>query len=69
MHKVLVVLLAFTAVGCTSQAGPFVTNISSDGRGGLTVEKCMMLLNRNLNTVENSQCTNTNITLTQSNGK
>ena len=28
--------------GCVSTAGPFVTNISSDGRGGLVIEKAMV---------------------------
>jgi type IV secretion system protein VirB7 len=69
MRIVLAIIFTFTAVGCTSQAGPYVTNISSDGRGGLTVEKCMMVLNRSITTVENSNCTNTNIALTQTAGK
>ena len=30
--------------GCTT-AGPFVTNISSDGKGGLTIEKKIVHLN------------------------
>lgn len=60
--------LLFVAVAvsaCTSEAGPFVTNISSDGRGGINVEKCMVKLDRNINTVEASQCTSNNITLSQ----
>jgi len=60
-----VLFVAFAVSACTSQAGPFVTNISSDGRGGLNVEKCMVKLDRNINTVEASQCTNTNITLSR----
>lgn len=66
MRKLLVVSLIFSAVtmtGCSSKAGPFVTNISSDGRGGLTVEKCMVRLDRTINTVESSDCTNTSIAL------
>ncbi len=42
--------------GCASTAGPFVTNISSDGQGGLIVEKCMVRLDRTINTVEASNC-------------
>jgi hypothetical protein len=40
---------AITAVmlisGCTSNAGPYVTNISSDGNNGLNIEKCMVHYN------------------------
>lgn len=63
----IAVLLAAVLSGCASQAGPFVTNISSDGRGGLVIEKCMVRLDRMINTVESANCTNTPITLT-SNG-
>lgn len=61
-------LLGFAVIaavtGCASQAGPFVTGISSDGRGGIVVEKCMVRLDRMINTVEASSCTNSNIALT-----
>lgn len=66
MKKLLAVSLVITAItmtGCSSKAGPFVTNISSDGRGGLVVEKCMVRLDRTINTVESSDCTNTSIAL------
>lgn len=66
MKKILAVSLALATIalaGCSSKAGPFVTNISSDGRGGLTVEKCMVRLDRTINTVESSDCTNTSIAL------
>ncbi|MDQ9451136.1 hypothetical protein RF145_08040, partial [Escherichia coli] len=49
MKKVILSLVFLSSVilaGCSSQAGPFVTNISSDGRGGLVVEKCMVRLDR-----------------------
>jgi len=36
-------LIATVAVGCTT-AGPFVTNISSDGQGNLIIEKQKVLL-------------------------
>lgn len=69
MKKVILPLLfatSFIISGCSSQAGPFVTNISSDGRGGLVVEKCMVRLDRMINTVESSSCTNSSITLSSS---
>ena len=64
--KLMLLSILAIAAGCTSQAGPFVTNISSDGRGGLVVEKCMISLQRQLATVENSGCVETNITLSGS---
>jgi type IV secretion system protein VirB7 len=66
MSKIVFVALAVVLAGCASKAGPFVTNISSDGRGGLVVEKCMVRLDRTISTVESSDCTNTNITLSHS---
>ena len=66
MKKVILSLVFLSSVilaGCSSQAGPFVTNISRDGRGGLVVEKCMVRLDRMINTVESSSCTNSSITL------
>lgn len=65
MRKIILPVVALAISGCASQAGPFVTNISSDGKGGLVVEKCMVRLDRMINTVEASSCTNTSITLTK----
>ncbi len=53
----------FSLLGCTSQAGPFVTNISSDGAGGLVIEKCMVSLQRQIHTMQNADCTNSTIHL------
>jgi hypothetical protein len=63
--KITLLAVGVSAIlaGCTSQAGPFVTNISSDGHGNLIVEKCMMELQRQINTVENSNCNDTTISL------
>lgn len=55
--RVLTVLVVATLAGCTSKAGPFVTSVSSDGRGNLIVEKCMVSLQRQLSTVQNEDCT------------
>ncbi|MDA8156280.1 MAG: hypothetical protein M0Z52_07490 [Actinomycetota bacterium] len=66
MKKFLLVIFLFLGLaGCASEAGPFVTNISSDGRGGIVVEKCMVDLNRYTQTVDARDCTETNITLYQ----
>lgn len=59
----LITLVILGLASCTSKAGPFVTNISSDGTGNLTVEKCMVKLDRNLSTVENDDCMSTTIYL------
>jgi hypothetical protein len=48
--------------GCTS-AGPFVTNISSDGRGNLIIEKTNVKLNAFMGTVSNEGGTTTTIKL------
>lgn len=64
-HLILFIPLALALAGCVSEAGPFVTDISSDGRGGIVVQKCMVKLQRQINTVEASNCTSTDITLSQ----
>ena len=55
-------LLLVTLAGCTT-AGPFVTNISSDGRGGLNIEKQKVEYNMFLGVVSNTETTNSNIQL------
>lgn len=42
--------------GCASTAGPFVTNVSMDKKGNLQIEKCMVSLNRWINTIDNEDC-------------
>lgn len=63
MAKVALAVVAIGIAGCTSRAGPFVTNVSSDGRGNLVVEKCMVELQRQISTVQNTDCTTTSIAL------
>ena len=60
---VLVAGIALLSLGCASTAGPFVTNISSDGQGGLVVEKCMVKFEQFTSTVSNDNCTSTTIIL------
>ena len=64
MTKMTVAAIVGTAAlaGC-STAGPFVTNIGNDGRGGITVEKCMVHLNAFMGVVSNSDCTNMDVQL------
>lgn len=57
----LVAILGFTIVtGCTT-AGPFVTNISSDGQGNLIIEKSLVKMNAFMGTVSNEGGTTTTI--------
>lgn len=60
--RVALSALAFLFAGCTT-AGPFVTSISSDGRGGLIVEKSMVKYNSFMGTVSNENTTTTTIRL------
>ena len=66
MNKVVILigisLILITLTGC-STAGPFVTNISSDGRGGLNIEKQKVQYNAFLGIVTTSETTNSNIQL------
>lgn len=64
MTRPLIVTLAVLILsGCASRAGPFITNISSDGQGGLTIEKCMAKFDPWMSTVNNDECTSSNIRL------
>jgi hypothetical protein len=38
---IFVVILCFVLTGCT-YAGPFITNVSQNKDGTLTIEKCMV---------------------------
>lgn len=60
--RTAIAAFALLATGCTT-AGPFVTSISSDGRGGLIVEKSMVKYNSFMGTVSNENTTTTTIKL------
>lgn len=62
MKKVVLLALAIATGGCTT-AGPYVTNISSDGRDGLNVEKCAVKLNAFMGVVSTSDCTSQHLVL------
>ncbi len=57
-----VLIIPIILLGCSS-AGPFVTNISSDGRGGLNIEKQKVQYNAFLGVVSTEETTQTNIQL------
>ena len=52
----IAVLLALALVGCTTHAGPFVTNISTAGPGKLLVEKCMADMSSATGAMSMGQC-------------
>ncbi|MCX5795940.1 MAG: hypothetical protein NTY77_10635 [Elusimicrobia bacterium] len=60
MRTLALALLAAALCSC-STAGPYVTNISSNGAGMLTIEKCMAHLNAFTGVINNSDCTSTQI--------
>ena len=61
-RKLALVLVAGLFASC-STAGPFVTSISSDGRGNLIVEKSMVKYNSFTGTVSNESTSTTTIRL------
>lgn len=68
LKKSIFALFSAVAVlaGC-STAGPYVTNISSDGRNGLNIEKCSVQMNAFMGTVTNINCISQNVQLSRSN--
>lgn len=60
--KLVILSISLVVVGgCSSKAGPFVTNISSDGNGKLSVEKCMVTYSPWMSTVSNDNCNSTSM--------
>jgi len=62
--KIVTALLLLASGGCSS-AGPFVSSISSDGRGGLNIEKQKVEYNWLLGVVTTTETTTSNIQLAQ----
>lgn len=60
MKKILIIASMLILSACTN-AGPFVTNISSNGNNSLIIEKCQVHMNAFMGTVSNDNCTSTNI--------
>lgn len=55
MKNIITIIAIIALSGCTT-AGPFVTNVSPDGHGGLIVEKCKVNYNGFLGTIDMGQC-------------
>ena len=60
MKKIMMIGWTLLLAACTN-AGPFVSNISSDGNSGLIIEKCQVHMNAFMGTVSNDNCTTTQI--------
>lgn len=63
MPRYMFLALLAASLGACTTAGPYVTNISSDGNYGLTVEKCSVHMNAFMGTVSTGDCTSQNLKL------
>jgi type IV secretion system protein VirB7 len=63
--KIGVILGIFAFLTGCSSAGPYVTNVSSDGNNGLNVEKCSVEFNSFTGTISNTNCSSQHIKLTR----
>ena len=54
--------LVIVLSACTT-AGPYVTNISSDGNNGLNIEKCQIKADAYMGTISTTGCTSSHINL------
>jgi hypothetical protein len=64
MKKLTLAALPLILAAC-SHAGPFVTNVSSDGANGLNIEKCLVEHNSFTGTVSTSNCTSQKVQLSR----
>ena len=58
-----IIILSLIVLQSCSSAGPFITNISSNGSNGLNIEKCIVKHNGFTNTISNGNCTTQHIQL------
>lgn len=65
MKKLILGLCVVALASACTTAGPFVTNISSDGTNGLNIEKCSLYFNSFSGTVSNKNCTTQKIQLSR----
>ena len=59
----LLVLSLFVIVGCSMKetAGPFITSISHEGEGRLSIEECMLQFGPWAGTLTTTDCSRTSI--------
>lgn len=64
MKKLLLIVFALSAVsGCTTMSGPYVTNVASDGKDGLIVDKCMVSFDGFWGIISTTNCSSQTIPL------
>lgn len=56
MLRIVLLYVLAILTSCATTAGPFVTSISADGRGNLTVEKCSVQMDPWMGSVSNKDC-------------
>ncbi len=63
MKKIITCVFIVLSVSACSSAGPYVTNISSDGNNGINIEKCKVHFNSFTGNVSTGVCTTQSIKL------
>lgn len=63
MKKISILIIACLTTACTT-AGPYITNVSSDGANGLNIEKCKVQYNAFLGVISTGDCSTSIIKLT-----
>jgi hypothetical protein len=64
LFKIIIMFYAVVLLASCTTAGPYVTNISSDGANGLNIEKCKVELNMFLGVVNTGDCYSSSLKLT-----
>jgi len=63
MKKIVFLITSVVLISACTTAGPYVSNISSDGDNGLNIEKCGVKMNAFMGTVSTTDCTTQHIKL------
>lgn len=64
MKKRLILILFILSLSACSTAGPYVTNISSDGANGLNIERCKVEFNHFIGYISTGDCSTSTLKLT-----
>ncbi len=63
MFRAIILSTVVIMLSACTTAGPYVTNISSDGNNGLNIEKCTAKMNAFMGTISTADCTSQTIKL------
>ena len=63
MTRAIILSIAILSLTACTTAGPYVTNISSDGNNGLNIEKCQIKADAYMGTISTTGCTSSHINL------